>query len=130
MFKAPASEYLVPFDDSFCIEKAPSHDNKNLDDKKQRKQHLGKLDTLQKALYAHDRHSVLLVFRQGLGPPTYGAIKKVTLFNTDGLVARDEQQIAGDGVYSGATTNDDRYLVGFEEGYPDPLDLWALRSDY
>ena len=63
MFKAPASEYLVPFDDSFCIAKSPSRDDKDLDDKKQLKQHLGKLDTLQKALYAHDRHSVLLVFQ-------------------------------------------------------------------
>jgi len=63
MFQAPASEYLVPFDGSFRIADAPASDSKNWDSKKRLKQHLGNLDTLQKALYANDRHSVLLIFQ-------------------------------------------------------------------
>jgi PPK2 family polyphosphate:nucleotide phosphotransferase len=63
MFKAPASDYRVPFDGSFRIEKSPTSPSKTLHDKKQLKQHLRKLSTLQKALYAHDRHSVLLIFQ-------------------------------------------------------------------
>ena len=63
MFKAPASDYLVPFDGSFRAANAVTHDSDDSNYKKLLKKHLGELNTLQKALYAHDRHSVLLVFQ-------------------------------------------------------------------
>ena len=63
MLTAPASKYLVPFDGSFRIENAPTSDSKDSSDKKRLKQYLGNLNILQRALYAHDRHSVLLVFQ-------------------------------------------------------------------
>jgi PPK2 family polyphosphate:nucleotide phosphotransferase len=63
MFKAPASDYLVPFDGSFSVANAPTHDSEDSSYKQLLKQHLGNLDTSQKALYAHDRHSVLLIFQ-------------------------------------------------------------------
>lgn len=63
MFKAPASDYLVPFDGSFRVADAPTHDSGKANAKKRLERHLDKLNTLQKALYAHDRHSVLLIFQ-------------------------------------------------------------------
>lgn len=63
MFKAPASDYLVPFDGSFRVASAPTEDSDGSNHKKVLKQHLGNLNASQKALYAHDRHSVLLVFQ-------------------------------------------------------------------
>jgi PPK2 family polyphosphate:nucleotide phosphotransferase len=63
MFKAPASDYLVPFDGSFRVANAPTHDSDDTSYTRLLKQHLGNLDTSQKALYAHDRHSVLLIFQ-------------------------------------------------------------------
>ena len=58
MFKAPHSEYLVPFDGSFSVKDAPTSDGRKSHNKKKLKQHLSDLDILQKALYAHDRHSI------------------------------------------------------------------------
>lgn len=63
MFKAPASDYLVPFDGSFRVADAPTHDSNDSNQKKRLRKHLEELNTLQKALYAHDRHSILLVFQ-------------------------------------------------------------------
>ena len=63
MFKAPASDYLVPFDGSFRVADAPTHDSDDSNQKKRLRKHLEELNTLQKALYAHDRHAILLVFQ-------------------------------------------------------------------
>jgi polyphosphate kinase 2 (PPK2 family) len=64
MFKAPKSKHLVPYDGSFRVADAPTDPGKG---KWRSKLRLGKaivkLDGLQKALYAHDRHAVLLVFQ-------------------------------------------------------------------
>lgn len=64
MFNAPKSKYLVPYDGSFRVADAPTDPGKG---KWRSKLRLGKaiakLDILQKALYAHDRHAVLLVFQ-------------------------------------------------------------------
>jgi PPK2 family polyphosphate:nucleotide phosphotransferase len=64
MFEAPKSKYLVPFDGSFRVADAQTSPAKG---KWRSKLRLGeaieKLDRLQKALYAHDRHAVLLVFQ-------------------------------------------------------------------
>jgi PPK2 family polyphosphate:nucleotide phosphotransferase len=63
MFKAPDSEYLVPFDASFRVENAPTKGHKRWNNKKQLKKSLGRLDDLQKALYAENRHALLLIFQ-------------------------------------------------------------------
>jgi PPK2 family polyphosphate:nucleotide phosphotransferase len=64
MFKAPESKYLVPYDDSFRIADAPTGPSKGKWGSKHRlKQAIEELDGLQKALYAHDQHAVLLVFQ-------------------------------------------------------------------
>lgn len=63
MFKAPPSEYLVPFDGSFRAASAPTLGNKNRDSKKLLKKSIRKLDQQQKALYAADRHAILLIFQ-------------------------------------------------------------------
>lgn len=64
MFEAPKSKYLVPFDGSFRVADAPTAPAKG---KWRSRRRLGeaitKLDGLQKALYAHDRHAILLVFQ-------------------------------------------------------------------
>jgi len=63
MFKAPASDYLVPFDGSFRVAKAPTGGQKGGAGKKQLKQYIKMLDRQQKALYAADRHAILLIFQ-------------------------------------------------------------------
>ena len=63
MFKAPQSEYLVPFDSSFRVASAPTKGHRAQRNKKRLKEAVGKLDNLQKALYAADRHALLLVFQ-------------------------------------------------------------------
>jgi PPK2 family polyphosphate:nucleotide phosphotransferase len=67
MFKAVSSPYLVPFDGSFRISKAPTRPPRSAPDKDALKQQLGEtieaLSDLQEILYAYDRHSVLLVFQ-------------------------------------------------------------------
>jgi PPK2 family polyphosphate:nucleotide phosphotransferase len=67
MFKAVASPYRVPYDGSFryrsaaCAPPAPAPDKQ---DSKQRLQAcVEELDGLQRMLYAHDNHAVLLLFQ-------------------------------------------------------------------
>ncbi len=64
MFEAPKSKYLVPFDSSFRVADAPTAPAKGKWRSKLRlSEAITKLDRLQKALYANDRHAVLLVFQ-------------------------------------------------------------------
>ena len=64
MFKAPESKYLVPYDGSFRVADTPTDPSKGRWGSKHRlKQAIEELDGLQKALYAHDQHAVLLVFQ-------------------------------------------------------------------
>ncbi len=68
MFKAPDSPYLVPFDGSFQLSQANTCPDDNLiEDKKALKKKLKRcvqqLDELQRIFYAHDKHSILLVFQ-------------------------------------------------------------------
>ena len=64
MFKAPKSKYLVPYDGSFRVADAPTDPGKGKWKSKRRlRKAIKKLDGLQKALYAHDRHAVLLMFQ-------------------------------------------------------------------
>lgn len=65
MFKAPKSDFLVPFDGSFRIadvSTAPATDRK-WHNKKKLKNSIKRMDTLQQALFAAGRHSLLLVFQ-------------------------------------------------------------------
>jgi PPK2 family polyphosphate:nucleotide phosphotransferase len=65
MFEAPESDYLVPFDQSFRISKSPTSPpgGKKLQNAKRLRKAIKKIDRLQRALYAADRHAVLLVFQ-------------------------------------------------------------------
>ena len=63
MFKAPESEYIVPFDGTFKIADAPTRGNKTRQNKIALNEATRKLDDLQKALYAADRHAMLLIFQ-------------------------------------------------------------------
>ena len=64
MFAAPKSTYLVPFDGSFRVASAPTAPAKGKRRSKRRlSEAIRQLDRLQKALYADDRHAVLLVFQ-------------------------------------------------------------------
>lgn len=64
MFDAPKSKYLVPFDGSFRVAEAPTNPSKgNWRNRKRLTEAVKVLDGLQKELYAHDRHAVLLVFQ-------------------------------------------------------------------
>ena len=67
MFDAPSSPYLVPFDGTFDLNAAAQQPPKGAPDKKALKKELKKrveeLHDLQRILYAHDRHSLLLVFQ-------------------------------------------------------------------
>ena len=64
MFKAPKSKYLVPYDGSFRVADAPTDPGKGKWRSNSRlRKAIKKLDHLQKALYADDRHAVLLVFQ-------------------------------------------------------------------
>lgn len=64
MFNAPESKYLVPFDGNFRVADACTDPGKgDWRSKRRLKDSIDKLDDLQKALYAHDRHAVLLVFQ-------------------------------------------------------------------
>ena len=64
MFKAPKSKYLVPHDGRFRVADAPTDPGKGKWHSKRRlRKAIKKLDRLQKALYADDRHAVLLVFQ-------------------------------------------------------------------
>ena len=67
MFKAVQSPYLVPFDGSFALNKAPTTPPKKVADKDARKAKLTELveelSTLQHILYAYSQYSVLMVFQ-------------------------------------------------------------------
>jgi len=63
MFKAIESEFLVPFDGSFRVADAPTRDSRQQDDKKVLAKAIKQFSIQQKALYASDRHSILLVFQ-------------------------------------------------------------------
>jgi len=67
MFKAIDSPFLVPFDETFKVRSAatkPSKDkDKNNNHKKLLSEYVEQLDQLQRILYAHDRHSILLIFQ-------------------------------------------------------------------
>jgi PPK2 family polyphosphate:nucleotide phosphotransferase len=65
MFDAPDSEYLVPFDGSFRVSHAATESPraKKSRDKDRLKDASDKLDVLQQALYANDRHAILLIFQ-------------------------------------------------------------------
>lgn len=67
MFSATDSPYLVPFDGSFRYKDAiTSIDESQLDDKEYKKKlrkQTEKIHDLQRIMYAHDSHSLLLVFQ-------------------------------------------------------------------
>lgn len=68
MFTAPDSHFLVPFDGSFqqATTKTTPPDEVDLHKKtlaKQLKNTVKELDELQRIFYAHDRHSLLLIFQ-------------------------------------------------------------------
>ncbi|MCB1050263.1 MAG: polyphosphate kinase 2 family protein [Acidobacteria bacterium] len=81
MFEAPKSPYLVPFDGSFSLSKMKNHPPKAKSDKKKNKEQLEeyveKLAELQSLLYAHDHHSVLLIFQAMDAAGKDGTIKAV-----------------------------------------------------
>jgi PPK2 family polyphosphate:nucleotide phosphotransferase len=66
MFKAPASNFLVPFNGNFQLAESATRLD-DIPDKRTCKQRLealvGEFDDLQHRLYAADKHSVLLVFQ-------------------------------------------------------------------
>lgn len=66
MYNAYPHEFLVPFDGSFDLQQYPKQVATDLSDKtlkKQLEKDQDDLDDLQRLLYAHDKHSVLLVFQ-------------------------------------------------------------------
>jgi len=67
MFHALESSYLVPFDGSFRYAHAQTSPPDKAPDKKECEKQLedliGKLDEVQRKLYAHDRYAVLLIFQ-------------------------------------------------------------------
>ena len=67
MFKAVSSKFLVPSDGSFKLKSVSSDPSDYMDDSKDYKKKLGKvvddLKDLQRIMYAHDKHSLLLVFQ-------------------------------------------------------------------
>jgi PPK2 family polyphosphate:nucleotide phosphotransferase len=65
MFKAPKSDFLVPFDGTFRIADAATKPGakQKWNNKKRLRKSIKKLDVLQKALYAGDRRALLLIFQ-------------------------------------------------------------------
>jgi PPK2 family polyphosphate:nucleotide phosphotransferase len=66
MFEAPDSPYLVPFDGTFRVAAAPTapeDDPGKKECKKRLADHIDELRDLQRMLYAHDHHAVLLIFQ-------------------------------------------------------------------
>jgi len=66
LFEPVASPYLVPFDDSFSMKRArtkPEDDPGKIENKEALADSVEKLNKLQGKLYAHDQHSVLLIFQ-------------------------------------------------------------------
>jgi PPK2 family polyphosphate:nucleotide phosphotransferase len=81
MFKAPKSDYLVPFDGSFRVKNAPTDPGKKAPNKKECKKLLAEkieeLQKLQDVLYASDDHAILLVFQAMDAAGKDGTIKAV-----------------------------------------------------
>ena len=80
LFEPVESPYLVPFDDSFKLRKAPTE----ADDKPAKEDNVAalaqtveKLAKLQEKLYAHDRYSVLLIFQAMDAAGKDGTIRSV-----------------------------------------------------
>jgi len=75
------SPYLVPFDGSFRVKKAPTEPPKAMADKSENKRQLKKqvkqMRELQQQLYAHDRYSLLLVFQAMDAAGKDGTIRSV-----------------------------------------------------
>lgn len=71
MFRAHSNPYLVPFDSSFRIDEFPTRPPPDIDRKEDGRKKLRKklrkstdrLRELQRILYAHDRHAILLIFQ-------------------------------------------------------------------
>jgi PPK2 family polyphosphate:nucleotide phosphotransferase len=65
MFKAPKSDFLVPFDGTFRIADAATKPGakQKWNNKKRLRKSIKKLDVLQKSLYAGDRRALLLIFQ-------------------------------------------------------------------
>ncbi len=67
MFEAVSSPYLVPYDGSFRVRKAATAPPDDAPGKKRCKKRLAELNEelrdLQRILYAHDHHAILLVFQ-------------------------------------------------------------------
>jgi PPK2 family polyphosphate:nucleotide phosphotransferase len=71
VFEAPSSPYLVPFESGFRINDAPTGPPPEIETGKQGRMELEKklrksterLEALQRILYAHDRHALLLIFQ-------------------------------------------------------------------
>ncbi len=67
MFKAVSSEFLVPFDDSFSLSEVSASPSASFDVNKDYKKKLEKvvedMHDLQRILYAHDKHALLIVFQ-------------------------------------------------------------------
>lgn len=81
MFHFP-KEYCVPFDGSFDLHDAPTAPPPDTPDTKQLEKHLKNLvkriDELQQMFYAHDKHSLLLVFQAMDAAGKDGTIRAVT----------------------------------------------------
>lgn len=81
MFEFP-NAYCVPFDGSFDLSAAPSSPPQDVADDKQLEKHLEKLvariDELQQMFYAHDKHSLLLIFQAMDAAGKDGTIRAVT----------------------------------------------------
>jgi PPK2 family polyphosphate:nucleotide phosphotransferase len=67
MFQASEHSYLVPYDGSFLVKKAPTGPGKNAPGEEECETRLSKcveeLSDLQRIFYAHDRHALLLIFQ-------------------------------------------------------------------
>lgn len=81
MFKAIASPYLVPFDETFIIEKSSTVPSNDAPDKKKCKNQLNKLikelDELQRIFYAHNKYALLLIFQAMDAAGKDGTIRSV-----------------------------------------------------
>ena len=65
MFRAPKSDFLVPFDGTFRIADAATKPaaKKGRQDKQRLRKSVEEFDDLQRALYASNRHALLLIFQ-------------------------------------------------------------------
>jgi PPK2 family polyphosphate:nucleotide phosphotransferase len=81
MFSAPKSDYLVPFDGSFRVSKAPTDAPKDAPKKRECRELLAEkiaeLQQLQDVLYASDNHAILLIFQAMDAAGKDGTIKAV-----------------------------------------------------